>query len=1409
MPGIITLAFSLIESEIVEKLELSVNHQPEFDQLIIQSIPSTLKGLQLISQNWFESKVCSYEKLIAIILQIDDNLNDLPENIEFISKNRILVGFQSTLEDHESKSYWKFTGREKFYSLSIENDASTNATSFFREFIVDEIRNGRTGILEKYQHKNKIRLHEVGDRNEKNLLVLAVSKNQSNIVKTLLEHDFDADDAIDVAWELFEEINEDAEKKEEVNKIILCLLGANSRFPSDFEYEKASKEVQEFVDKCESLHYDVDDDNFDGIKEKLESNPDLIHFYERNSESLLAYSLRMKKFKIFEFLDKEITTGCHEDLDEVYENMIAKECRMLREQHKSNAIEFPETYIFILRSKSRIGNNDRHSNMKWKYIDEAFKTINSNDYCKKILKVAAEFKKLKIFFDFKHNSTYYLDPATSIYSKGIIYEGGSIFIGAKYLSDDDKKFEVFGVLAHELCHLALFLGFMNRNFDPFPVGQSNSKTRFIDQVMAQCKEQEESEKIIANVFKSYPQDVQDSEMIVTVPQMLMHYIRDPVKLLELEGIFEELFRYSREVVEPELDKALPVLKILGDDEKSIKFENLTEPMRIRILHSTINFQESETSFHELIGTDEKVLTILTSGNIRKILIKNGEMEFSSICELNLKYGLLERSFIERETSDRIKLLDQNLHLENMQKKKRTLESVQDLSIFLLSDHAGSGKTTIFKDIAIKLKALNKNVWVSFINLRINGPVLENFKNKIKDLTFDDVCQMLFEMVDQESDIEKAIFTKLFFNGTTILFFDGFDEISPKYTQIVMKMFEILITNEVKNHLWISTRPHCAEILEIMLNVKAFKFTDCTNEEYLEFITKILKLNKVPENSLKFEKVVQNVYYYIHNDIFLRPLVNEPSFVAKQAIENPLLIEMLTELFINDSIKVDTDNYNLYLKMVEKQKEKVGIKIPNLERDPTGKLSVWDVHKILSLLLIFGDDFVDELKFKLETLSIMKKWKKEKKNWTSDMIQRYGFVIVDLSADNLRSSIDFNHRTYAEFFIAQFLMDFIFDDNDEVSEAEVMKKFEIFDLVMKNGKRFSIILSFMVNFIKFGTYEDIGDEIKEILTTKIGSIHLMAENSEESSFDEIAAYFGNYSQFLINEDELLRNLWKLDGKNILQDFITKKYSLSNIADLAWFCFGPNWHVVMNKSASTLTTDEEFEQIKGDVKNENLWKNDKNSLKFCDLVDKNFDADVRKSFYENLRFHNIYTNEALASIILKMSSGCDRALFVSKCLMELNLFDIFSDNLNLVFTKIEEAYNNDFEEIRKFVFNNTRACGLLRVVMTTNIENFRIIRDFYIKYKKSWTEIQNILLSHGVYYFIYAPGSRCYYEFKDFVKEAFGNDTSRIANMIEQYNMENFHIPEASVDDLNDFLMYIFNNNEDKVKKLLLRINLYKL
>jgi len=641
------------------------------------------------------------------------------------------------------------------------------------------------GIQENFQFKERIRLQEIGDKDGNNLLTSAILKSRHDVVQNLLNYEFDTDDAIDQAWKIFAESGADEEKRETANKIILELLKSNSKVPAGFDYDNASEDVKKFIDKCEGMHSDVNEDKFDDLKVKLDSEPNLIHFYNRNNQSLLAYAIQQKKYEIFSYLDHGLTVGSHKDFEEVYENIKNdNKARTLREKHQSNSIIYEENHLLQLRLNSRIGNNDRFHHNHWSCIEEALITMNKNSYCKKILKVAAECKNLKIYFDFKHDSTYYLDPASLLYTKGIIYSGGSIFIGAKYLIDDNLKSNVFGYLAHELCHLATLLTFMNPNFDPFPLGESQQKTKFDSQVMVKCNLNKELEPIVNNVLMSYPGEHQNSEMIVTYPQVLMTYHGMQEEIEKFEEDFSELVNYSKEVVEPELEKALPVLKILNDESQNVKFEKLTEPMKAKILHSKIIFQGAETTLFDLIGHDKKILELLKSEEIRKILIRNEKINIRIIYKEDLKFEV-QRSFLFQMEKQQI---------GKMRGNKKSFNDVKDSKIFILIDHAGTGKTTFFKHSAIKLKQEYRNFWVSFINLRKSGKVLEKNKNIKDDLSKDELLSILLEIIEVNSEIEKKIFTKLFSEGKVILLFDGVDEISPRYNQQILCIFKHLGTS---------------------------------------------------------------------------------------------------------------------------------------------------------------------------------------------------------------------------------------------------------------------------------------------------------------------------------------------------------------------------------------------------------------------------------------------------------------------------------------------------------------------------------------------------------------------------------------------------------------------------------------
>jgi len=60
---------------------------------------------------------------------------------------------------------------------------------------------------------------------------------------------------------------------------------------------------------------------------------------------------------------------------------------------------------------------------------------------------------------------------------------------------------------------------------------------------------------------------------------------------------------------------------------------------------------------------------------------------------------------------------------------------------------------------------------------------------------------------------------------------------------------------------------------------------------------------------------------------------------------------------------------------------------------------------------------------------------------------------------------------------------------------------------------------------------------------------------------------------------------------------------------------------------------------------------------------------------------------------------------------------------------------------------------------------LIKDFYVKYKRSWKDIQDILVDVDSEDFFDQAHRLQYYNFKNLLKEAFGTDFSRLANKIE--------------------------------------------
>ncbi|XP_070508867.1 uncharacterized protein [Chironomus tepperi] len=1403
--------------------DFSRNWNSSSNFIEITNIPSAQCGLKLISQEWFKSKLCENEAITGINLRINEAINEnfkeQPHLFEFEFRDYFLISFQSSSGDCESMTYWKVPDRTTFYSTFIDCNKEVDVVRFFHKFLLEQFDDECSGVMYGFEDRNEIRLHEIGSDLESNLLMIAASWGNLDVVQKLTTWEFDVDYkndedemAIDYAWSKF--IASKDKQQEKYSSIMLCLLNANSVYPKNFDYLKASKEIQDFVDMCEALHHDVMMNDFDSLTEKLEAYPNLMFFYDRKNKSLLLHALEELKFKIIDYLDNGINAGEHEQMTfmEAYERTFRKD---LQKKHKLNATELPKTYLMILRSKTKIGRNDQLSHMRRRYVEETYDILDKNPFCSLILQVVAQIKEIKIFFDFKHETVHYLDPMKSSAVLGTAYPSGTIYIGAKMLGTGTDKTEVPSVLAHELCHIAVNVSYMNPKFDPYPLGESDTKKEYLNDVMAQSRELMEEENIVTNAFE-YKEDIQASELIVTVAQMLIFYHEEPDRIAELQSIFKKLFKYAYEVVEPEFERALPVLRKLGDEEVNIRFSSLTKSIKQSFSHLPIVLQGVKTKFYDLFGYDDSCLEHLTADQIRGFLLKGKSIEIGKMCESELKYKLIQRNFIDRETYEKLKSSDIQKYTTSVHVKSKPImnirETAEQSKSFILADYAGTGKTTVFRESAIEIKQKDETFWVSYINLRKFELIFKNYEGNLKTLSFSDVKEILLQILKiDQNKFEKHVFLTLLARNQVVLLFDGVDEICPMHTNIIMKTFKILKESAGSNEFWISTRPHYAPKIKDIFGVRPITFVLYTAEQKCEFIKDILTKNDVTD-----ETEQENAIGQINSFIF--HLNWEPGYFSDP--DHPLIIEIISEIYAKKrEISLDASSYyGLYYEMINKQKEKLGDRIPNVERDPYSPLTVWQAHQVLAILVIIGELYdntftyvkpdgtvhKEGFNFKLEDLAIIQKWRAERRSsrsdWTSDMIQRYGFVTVNLNnKEEDRSCIDFSHKTYAEFFVAQYLIDFLF--NIDIKDDEMLKMMRILEIV-QGTQGLENVAKFIFSYMKTVAAVEkrkLHAGVEEVIKVKIG--RAVADLDKEPLKDARDSFIF-YGKLIVFNDDLVSMLWGLNEEQTSLEKIIRSghlYNLNMTLDTANFILGDDWHERLNRSAVKLIPHKDIEAMRDTiVESWQDWKNDKNMLKFCDYLHKNYDLNINRQIHDKeVYIFHISNNKVRIEIIRLMTDIYDRNAFIDKCLKNIYLMNLSAECLDFILSQTEKLFVNDRGLIRHLLFVDLRGESSLfyNAVLSRNTKVLPIIKQYYSKYQDSIDEVQEMLMevnTSDIFKSAIEAELPIYQEYKEFIHDLFKDNMEVFKEKVMDFLVCEFEaVDEKSYENIKDFIYFLFD------------------
>lgn len=1096
-----------------------------------------------------------------------------------------------------------------------------------------------------------------------------------------------------------------------------------------FTYEKAPEKMKMFINFSENLHNLVKERNLSELKEEIYKEPNLCHFYDRNNKSLLLNALEHKHLNIVSFLTTlGLNLGRHE-INHIYLNS------MLKPYFKYTILD-QNDHINKLLFCVKISNNDQRFNDNFKYIENAFRIIDSNESCSIILQIIAKLNKYIFYFDFEHETTFYINPKSSLEIASVNNSKNAIYIGAKGLLNNSRKYDVIKAIICELALIVLSFVYQN-NSNPYPI------SRKIDSL---------KEKRFKEITKMYTKDCSNSELILTVWKMLIDFnnpskqFKEPEYETTQKTKYKELLDYYENFVKKDFELINQICENLLKGE--IIYNNLTEPLKAKLLTMKVNFQGNPIILNELIFENFDILNEICPIQIRDALLWEKAIKIGHELKRNSNFEVLDRHIHSKneETKDNLKKYNKEYiprRYVTMQKEKFSSKS------YILADCAGIGKSVQFEKLYHEKKKKFQNHWICFINVRNFISIFNIWKNK-SNLLITDIFDIFSKILKLDSKFEIKIFENLFKKNQVIFLFDDVDEIFIKHNNAFLKIIKF-INNKTENQLLIASRPQCAEELEELLNSESHKFRTFLGEDRKKFIDYICSENK--SNVIYFKELNKNLNKVL-NYGFSSKLDNRIN-------ENPLIIRILVDSIFNNK-KCNSNKLKYFYGIFECISE-------DLDDKYDKECSLRQVHQVLALKFLFPYNAI-------KNWEIVKKYRNEKKNWNIYKIQEFQFITFnpDFVNNPKAEFINFTQKTYAGFFIANFIISLVYFENKNDFALDDFTNF--INLILLIAEDY-LIFDFLMSFIKNNQNQKIHNEdIIKILLDNLNN----CKNSIKLSLI-----------LLRNNSEEINSFWKpkYSEETLRRLLLKTNFSLNEILELLEISYGENWE------------------------NENLLTRDEN----CCINDMLEESNVPKIF----RFIESNLNSENKFIIYKKSQNLLDAQKIQECLNiykerfcrglenqnDKNMINIYLLLLaNLLKFEIDSCKIFDYFDV---IINNVKLQSNIVIFLLIDLihentnslllmeENFLNIINLLLKQKLSFYHTfkndnftnwpQNLLKD----FFILNPASSIVdiFEYEDSI-ELFKNidDIKKVQNFFDKFNNK------LTNDLANKVLLYNYKSNE---------------
>jgi hypothetical protein len=347
-------------------------------------------------------------------------------------------------------------------------------------------------------------------------------------------------------------------------------------------------------------------------------------------------------------------------------------------------------------------------------------------------------------------------------------------------------------------------------------------------------------------------------------------------------------------------------------QDSVKLTDLTVEAQDKLLEKFVCFQGKYIKFDKIVSNDTKdqlfLNEILTCSAIGERIISNKT------------YSTSRDYYIPR-----------TLKLENsIVSEKGFLNSPDPFSIVISG--AGMGKTSLLNSLAELVKSDNSHCWI--VNITLNDHT-SYFLEISENLRTFDLTDFLYDCLKISGHNEKILFDDALRKGNIFVVVDGFDEMSPYYTEITLDLIKNLSMQRLKK-LIISSRPELEDQLfktNFTRDLIKVQILPLTKEQQENFVIKLWR-----EKFKKSNKTYDENYLNRFSFMILESVRKDTD---GEFVGTPIIIKLIAELYeshAENHLKLEdidevTNLFNLLDKLIDEKisinfKEKMGSNTSN-------------------------------------------------------------------------------------------------------------------------------------------------------------------------------------------------------------------------------------------------------------------------------------------------------------------------------------------------------------------------------------------------------------------------------------------------------------------------------------------------